>query len=46
LRACLSRMRGNVHVLVLRGAGRSNASGLPGTPLFEDGPAAERCFAR
>jgi len=27
--ACLSRMLGNGHVLVLRGAGRSNASGLP-----------------
>ena len=29
IRACLSRMLGNGHVLVLEGAGRSNASGLP-----------------
>ena len=29
LTACLSRMRGNVHVLVLRRAGRNNAPGLP-----------------
>jgi len=28
--ACLSRMHGNVHVRSLRGAGRSNAPGLPG----------------
>ena len=30
LRACLSRMRGNAARPVLRGAGRSNAPGLPG----------------